>query len=659
MTQNSNDMDNLLFGDFESASHTDLLADGLGRYLADPSTIATCFTFRLPGMNATDLWERGAPFPKSIVKHIESGGLFVAHNASFDLNLWNEVLRRELPEIPALKDSQVRCSAVRARYNGLPGSLENACRALGLSVQKDMEGSTVMKTLAPHPEWTPGTHPDLYAKLFKYAIIDTDAMIGLWNATLPIPHELQQEYEADLRINRRGFGVDIVAAKAMEEIKEHAELLLDYQITMATQGGILAVSEVQKIKEYVKNFTEDLPDLARETLKKFVTREGLPSELKDVLSLRLDASRAPKKSAAILRAHVNERMQHSRVFYGALTGRSTARGCGNVQLLNVARPRPGRSSEDCERYLEAIKVKDIAFLSQKDVGPVLAALADAQRPLFRATREDQVLVDADLSGIEARMAPWLANAEPLLQEFESGIDGYKVEASGIFGIPYDSIDKDQRQIGKVVRLAWQFGGGEGALDNMAANYGVVIDPDKKAGMLWVYRATKPEYEAWWAASEFAALAALDQPGRLIEMPAGRGFCSKITYLRDDRALRMTLPSGRVVSYHNARLQLEVGASAPVAIYDKPEGYIERLDRNVLSNNQTQAEARNLLWEIIVDVDSIEDIVHEVYDQIVLEVPRERAELRLSQLIERMKQPPKWAPGLPLDAEGYTHIQWRK
>lgn len=649
----------LLFLDFETTSKTDLPAEGLGKYLVDPTTRAYCFTYRLPGMAATDIWVEGQPVPPAVGLHISSGGLFVAHNAPFDFHIWNGVLCRDHPTLLKIKREQVRCSAARARYNGLPGSLAGACAALGLPVQKDTAGGDVMKQIAAHPEWTVDDHPEDFARVFKYAIIDTDAMIGLWNATIPLPAREQRFFELDMEINERGFGVDVEGAEAVEELKQLAEVQIDYQVAVLTGGGVLAATEIAKIKEFAHNIGTEVDDASKEALKKLITRDDLPQDLRDLLALRLDASRAPKKSAAILRAHVNSRLQHSTVWHGALSGRSTARGAGGAQTLNVARPRPGKSAELCEQFLDAAKRRDIDFLSQPGHGPILAALADAQRPLFCATLPGHTLVGADLTGIETRMVPWLANDEPMLAEIESGVDGYKVEASNIYEKPYAEIDKDQRQVGKVVRLALGFGGGVGAFTSMAANYGVYVEPEEAERIVWKFREAHPALERWWAVLEYAVLIALDTPGRPVEVPIGRGFCTKAVFVRDDRALRMELPSGRAISYHNARLHLEPGASVPQAIYDKPEGYVETLDRKILSNNMTQGLARDLFWEAMVDVGRVEKIVHHVYDEMLLELPAERAQERLEQLLARLRMTPAWCPGLPLDAAGYVNPRWRK
>lgn len=645
--------------DFETQSKTDLPEAGLGRYLADPTTKAYYLTFRLPGMKLADLWDCRRPAPRQIVQHVERGGLFVAHNAPFDHHIWNQVLRRQWLDLPAVAIAQTRCSAARARYNGLPGSLEGACAAMGLSVQKDTEGGKVMLEIAKNPDWTPDTHPEQFARVAKYALIDTDALYELWHATVPLPAREQAYFELDMRINARGFGVDVEAAQAMEEMKLLAEAQLDYQITVLSQGGILAVTEVAKLKEYASQLGEEIDDAGKESLKKIAARDDIPADLREIIALRLDASRAPKKSAAILRAHVEGRVQHSTIYHGALSGRSTARGAGGIQALNFARPRPGKSAELCEAFLEAARRKDVEFLTRDGHGPILAALADAQRSLIRATKPDHLLVDADLTGIEARMAPWLANDEEKLLNIESGVDNYKAAAVPIFGIPYEEITKDQRQVGKVADLSLGFGGGAGAFTNMAANYGVHLPPETVEEIVWKWRESRPAFECWWSVLEYAVLIALDSPGREVDVPIGRGFCTKATFVRDDRALRMKLPSGRAISYHNARLHMEPGAQVPTAVYDKPEGYVETLDRKILSNNMTQGLARDLFWSAMLDVDPIEPIVHHVYDQVVLEVHKGRAELRLAQLIDRLRMCPAWCPGLPLDAAGYVNLQWRK
>jgi len=650
---------NELFLDFETTSNCELKLHGLGRYLRDPSTRANSFAYRLPGESETQLWLIGDPLPGAVIHHVANRTPIVAHNAAFDYAIWNHCIVRDYKAITPMAREQMRCSAARARYNGLPGSLERACEAANLPIRKDTEGGKVMMQLATHPEWTPKTHPNEFAVQSAYNITDVDAMIGLWNATRPLPAREQAFYVLDMQINERGLGVDVQAAQAMADLAEYEQALIDYKITVLTDGAVMAASEIEKIKDLASDMGSELTDAGRESLKTLLGKDTVTAELREILNLRLDASRAPKKHGAILRAHVDGRMTHAIVFHGALTGRDTAMGCGDVQLLNVARPRPGKSREDCEKIMAAIKARDKVYLSQPDVGPALAAMADAQRQLFCATSLWHTLIAADLSGIEARMAPWLANDEELLAAYEAGIDVYKVSAMGIYGVSYDEVTKDMRQVGKVIVLLGQYGGGAGAVVAGAGNYGVAITEDAAIDSVDAWRAARPAFERWWAMLEYAAMIALDAPGKAVDVPIGRGGCSKITFVREGMALRMCLPSGRDISYHDAQLMMEPGATVPVAMYRKPEGYFEHLDRKVLSNNLTQGLARDFFWEILKDVAPIEQIVHRVYDEAILEVPRERAEQRKEQLLARMRIAPTWAPGLPLDADGAVSDRWGK
>ncbi|MGJ8513006.1 hypothetical protein ACSFCC_11915, partial [Glaesserella parasuis] len=113
-------------------------------------------------------------------------------------------------------------------------------------------------------------------------------------------------------------------------------------------------------------------------------------------------------------------------------------------------------------------------------------------------------------GIEARTAPWLADDEEKLADFEKGIDSYKKSAMTIYpGTEYEQVTKPQRQIGKVADLALGFGGGDGAFVSMAANYGVHLPPEQVSEIVFNWRAGRPAFERWWSNLEYAVLIALD------------------------------------------------------------------------------------------------------------------------------------------------------
>lgn len=69
----------------------------------------------------------------------------------------------------------------------------------------------------------------------------------------------------------------------------------------------------------------------------------------------------------------------------------------------------------------------------------------------------KVLVSADYSQFELRLAAVLSNDAPLIQDFNSGIDIHTKTASEAFGIPFDNVTKDQRRAAKVINFGILYG----------------------------------------------------------------------------------------------------------------------------------------------------------------------------------------------------------
>lgn len=63
-----------------------------------------------------------------------------------------------------------------------------------------------------------------------------------------------------------------------------------------------------------------------------------------------------------------------------------------------------------------------------------------------------VVVEGDLSQIEARLIAWLAGQQDLVDAFARGDDVYKVMASKIYGVPAEEVTDSQRFIGKMTIL---------------------------------------------------------------------------------------------------------------------------------------------------------------------------------------------------------------
>ncbi len=253
-------------------------------------------------------------------------------------------------------------------------------------------------------------------------------------------------------------------------------------------------------------------------------------------------------------------------------------------------------------------------------------------------------VVADWSAVEARVTAWASadpQAEEVLQVFRDGRDIYKREAAGIYRVPEETVDKDQRQIGKVAILSLGFAGSIGAFAAMGRAYGVMMPESDARRIVDAWRRANAWAVRYWAKLEDAYTRALRNPGR--EFSAGH-----VTYLYDGQHLWYALPSGRILCYPFAKFEGDEityikAAWKPAA--DAKEWPRARLWKGLATENITQAIAHDLLREALRQLDNV--VLH-VHDEIVLESSDEVKDAeRLRQV---MCTPPKWATGLPLNAE---------
>lgn len=329
-------------------------------------------------------------------------------------------------------------------------------------------------------------------------------------------------------------------------------------------------------------------------------------------------------------------------------------------------------------------------------------------------------VVADYSNVEGRGLAWLAGEDDLIEVFVNGVDVYKKLASTVFNVAYEAVTKDQRQIAKAMVLGLGYAGGVGAFVTFAKNLGLDLNdmartldgtfPDHiwaatARGYEWariqeakrpprpgekddrpsyildkkvwrtcdalkrMYREANPAIVQFWRDIEDAAMAAIRNPGK--EFTAGpRGVKFSRNVETDNNGnkvagwwLRMTLPSGRVMSYPGVGLSVsketdEDGkVSTNVRIKYQGENQLTRqwgfqyTYSGKLVENCTQALCRDLLANALLNVEANGyPIVLHVHDEIICETP-DLPEYNVAELERLMCELPEWAEGFPLVAEG--------
>jgi DNA polymerase bacteriophage-type len=625
-----------------------------------------------------------------------SGEILCAHNSQFEATL----LAQCLPQIQ-IDPKRWRCSMARAYAHGLPGSLDALSQVFKLPEDKAKmkDGRKLMlmfsKANKEGQRKTRHTHPNDWARFLEYCRMDVVSMMELW-AKLPAwnypnnPDELAL-WQLDQEINQRGFPVDLDLARAAVRAVEAKQKELASRTVELTQGEVQAATQRDALlKHLLEEHGVELPDMQASTLERRLGDQDLPDEVRELISIRLQAttSSTAKYKKLLTCVGPDGRLRNTLQFCGASrTGRWSGR---LFQPQNL--PRQDMPQEQIEADITALKLGAEDLL----VDDVMRSASNALRGVI-IPGPGRKLVVADLSAIEGRVAAWLASEQWKIESFANGVDQYKATVASTFNIDVAAVTKEQRSLGKVEELAFQFGGSVGAVCSACAIYRVDVNELAKQVLLtcgtqirieaeemwdWAVEKGIPTYDltkttymgcdalkrlwrrsnsaivAFWDTLQEAAQWAIELPGEWF--PVGKFLKCR----RDGAWLRMGLPSGRFLCY--AMPKIGIGK------YDKPEitfhgvsPYTKQWGRihtrgAKLFENSVQSVARDVLAASMPKIaDYGYELVLTSHDEPVCLAPCEDRynPTHLSSLLATV---PDWAPGLPLAAAGYeTTTRYKK
>lgn len=609
------------------------------------------------------LWWADEPAPQRLAEYFKSGGQIRCHNASFDrLITWYVVC----PDYGLAEPTLDRwyCTAAQARSNCAPGSLEDAGRFAGASMKKDHRGKQLIRMCCIPPF---STDENLLAELGEYAMQDVRAMRAVSQAMRPLSADELLDYHVNERINDRGVLVDAplcaaavrFAAAETEEIQQIVSEVTEGQITSVRSPKMRewvlerVGPEAKKLMWTGEKYSID--KTVRANLLAMENHDEIPAHVADVIQCADDlwASSVAKFSRLEQLADVEDhRVRGAFVFAGgAATGRASSYG---AQVHNFTR-KCAKAPDEVRNAM--VRGHAITPRFGKRITDVLKGML---RPALIA-KPGHVLIAYDWSAIEGRVHPWLSNCpagEAKLDVFRSGLDPYMVNASATFRQTYEHVAaeheqgrSEMRQVGKVQELALGFLGGAGAFETFGRVYGVYLPAAEIARAVDGWRRANPWAMQHGAALEGAYLRAMRNKGH--EVSAGR-----ITYLFDGAMLWYSLPSGRVLCYPNAKFDDEGNVTYSKAAWkpaaDATEWPRARLWRGLACENVTQAAAHDILRHSLRQLDGV--VLH-VHDEIVVECPAVEAEAVGAAMHRVMCEPPAWAAGLPLAAEGVTTTRY--
>jgi DNA polymerase len=634
--------------DFETRSECDLPARGPYNYSRHPSTQVLCMAYAIDD-GEVELWTPDQPFPREILSH-----QIRAHNAAFErLILWYVLCPDlDLPE-PALE--QFYCTAAQARSNCAPGSLEDVGRFAGASMKKDHKGAALVRKCCLPP--FKHTADDL-AALFEYCKQDVRAMRAISKSLRDLSPEELADYHVNERINDRGVKVDVDLCLAAMRYSEAERVEIEARVVELTEGAVTSVRSPKMRQWVLERLGPEARKLARSKDKDSIDKtvranllamenpDEVPPAVAEVIQCADDlwaSSTAKFGRLASLADDEDQRVRGAFVFAGgAATGRAASYG---AQVHNF----PRKSAK------EPVELRHALVRGHAVVPRFGKRVTDALKSMLRpALVADHSFVVADWSAIEGRVNPWLCGAEAKLDIFRQRLDPYKVNAAATYGVRYEDVTDEQRQVGKVQELALGFGGSTGAFAAMGRGYGVRFEEAQARRIVDAWRRANPWAVMFWQDLERAYMSAMRHPGH--EFTAGR-----ITYVYDKQHLWYMLPSGRVLCYPFAKFEGEHLTYAKASwkpAADATEWPRARLWGGLACENVTQASAHCLLRYALREADKAGlKAVTTVHDEIVIETAEpERVRAELERI---MVTPPDWAVGLPLAVEAKIMARYGK
>jgi DNA polymerase len=331
--------------DFETRSTVDLKTAGVHAYADHFETDVWCMAFAM-GEDDVEVWVPGRGLEREIIRWIEKGGIVVAHNAAFELAIWNRLM---VPRYgwPPLDPRQVRCTMAMALAMSLPASLDNAAAAVKLDVRKDTEGQRLMRQMMrPRQRKDDGTlvwwdDEARRNRLAEYCRQDVEVERQLTKRLLSLVPAEQELWSLDMAVNDRGFQVDTHTVNRMILAAEREQARLNRKMARLTGGMVTACSQVAKLECWLSLQGVEVDGVAKADVTALLETTDLPPAVREALVLRRDGSKTSVKKLVAMRdaACTDGRVRGALQFHAASTGRWGGR---RVQPQNLPRPILGQ-----------------------------------------------------------------------------------------------------------------------------------------------------------------------------------------------------------------------------------------------------------------------------------------------------------------------------
>lgn len=651
--------------DIETKSDKDISKCGVYAYTDTPYFDILLFAYSIDGqpVQVVDT-ANGEEIPENVLAALADESVVKrAFNCNFERICLSKYLRKNYPQYfqsysididtvgDFLNPESWHCSMIHARTLGLPSSLAEVGKVLGIEQQKMTEGKALIKffcvpydTIDGVPQFhNPKDYPDKWEIFKAYNKRDVEAELEIDRklSRFSVPNFIWQEFYLDQEINDRGILVDMQLAD--KAISLDAEAKEELTTEMKRLTGVENPNSVYQLLGWLETQGYKSDSLGKTQVQELIKTAKEP--VKSVLQMRLQLSKSSVKKYTAMKntACSDNRARGMFSFYGASrTGRWAGR---NVQLQNL----PQNHLPDLSEVRELVK-----YGSFEDVQMLYDDVPDTLSQLIRTAfipRQGMKFIVADFSAIEARVIAWLAGEDWRMRAFANDEDIYCASASKMFGVPVVKHGENGhlRQKGKVAELSCGYGGSVGAMKAMGADSLGLSDAELKQ-IVTDWREASPHItELWWAVDKAVKKA-------IKEKTSTETHGLKFSY--EAGFLFIELPSGRRLAYAKPRIgENQFGGESVTYMginaqkkWDRLESYGPKFVENIV-----QGIARDLLMYSMQTLSHCFIVAH-VHDEMIIEAPKD---MSLEEVCQQMARTPKWAKCLILRADGYECEFYKK
>lgn len=674
--------------DIETYCDLDVSDVGVYRYAEDDSFKIILFAYSFDGEPVTVIdcsndEYPGESIPARVWKALTDPSILkIAHNANFEY-----VCIKTYYGV-GLDLKQWFCTMVGALYLGLPRSLAEVSKVLGLTEKKDTKGKTLIaffcKPCKPTkkndgrtlnlPEYNVDdidregrlTADQKYRlecfdkwnefKAYNAQDVRTEKEIYAYISRFPgLPDHEIQYWILDQEINAIGITIDREFIEAARITNDH--FVTDVRDRIVKLTGVQNPNSVPQLKAWLRQrLGYEVPSLDQNYVNDAIEGGMLPPDVEKLLRLRQFSSNTSvtKYDTMLAYEQPDKRIRGQIQFYGAnRTGRFAGQGV-QPQNLKKTIKNTKKAPTALNTAREAV-LKGLAELLYDDVPKVISKLT--RTALVAA--EGCSLVVSDFAAIEARVLAWEAGENWVLDVFNSHGLIYEATAANMFNVPLDQVKSlGLRPKGKVATLALGYQGASGALINMGA-LREGLDEAELPAIVRAWRSANPHIVKFWREVEQAAKHVISKKTRYV---LRKPYCN-IIFSYDRGYLFIELPSGRRLAYYSANVEkgrltywgIKQEAGKP-KIWMKQDTYGGSLVENI-----TQAVARDCLCDAMYRMyyDEKIPILMHVHDEIISEARDEDAPATLERMNKIMAVSPVWAKDLPLKGDGYISKYYKK